>query len=545
MNASEASAVKKNDLFEGTTTIVIYICIGTVGIMGNSFVIFVFAKSAKMRKKMVNILLINQSATDLAASISLVTIGHVKSVGPVLATFSVIAADLYCKLIGSRALLWGFATCSTWNLVFVNLERYIGVSFPIWHKTSLNQRHVVGVVCFVWLFGILFLLLTASLTSKYFNGTCLIATEWKTEELSILGSVTSLIVHFIFPVIVMTFCYIFIIKILRQKTKVGPASGNLNTSGQDKMGKNVLKTLALVSLTFVVCWTPNIAVFFLYVTKINETLITTTFYHFTVYLVYLNSCLNPFIYAAEYKDFQRQMKTLCCGAASGENIVSVTASTSTWVSFGQLCIYFWFYTNKTPLRKNFWLFQAHCSALRGNDNLDPDVRFSRRFSCSFVYATNALARNDSVEIDTNNEKYFCGKQPVLSLSRTQSAWKEFLCVSRSQHVKICLQWKNSCWLLVVLFWLQALCPWLWMQQPFNFGDILHLSFSCRQFMKENLWWSGDSLDYSNTASDSCAPNVGRQAKRESEGWTLWLHRAPVSETHSGSRSIVCGLRDPV
>ncbi len=329
MNVSNASGVKENDLFEGTTIIVIYICIGTVGIMGNSFVIYVFTKSSHMMKKMVNILLINQSVIALAASFSLVTVGHVKHGGEVIATFSGVAADLYCKLIGSTFIIWGLATCSTWNLVFINIERFIGVSFPVWHKTSLSKRHIVGVICFVWIFNLIFVFFTVALTSSHSNGTCLIATEWLTNELSIFGSVISFLVQFVLPVTIMIFCYIVIIKILRQKVKVGNFVSHTQDSGQDKKEKNVLKTLALVSVTFIVCWTPNLAIYYLHLAKIIDmTLISESFFHTTVVLVFLNFCLNPFIYAAQYKDFQKQMKKLCGRAASVDSATTGTSSVS-------------------------------------------------------------------------------------------------------------------------------------------------------------------------------------------------------------------------
>ena len=327
MNVSNASTVKQNALFEGGSTIAIYVCIGTVGMAGNGFVIFVFVKSSNMMKKMVNILLINQSAIDLVASLCLVTIGYVRSSASSL--FSGVAADFFCRILGSRLFVWAFATCSTWNLVIINMERYISVSFPVWHKTSLNKRHTIAAICFAWTFGLLFNFATTIFSSEYSNGKCYVSSLWSSKELSILGSMASFMVQFILPIIIMMFCYIVIIKVLRQKLQVGAAMGNINPAGQDKMGKNVLKTLALVSLTFIICWAPNTVVFALYITGFDTMLFSTDFYDFTVYLVFLNCCLNPFIYAAQYKDFQNQMKKICGRTTSAENISSNNTGTST------------------------------------------------------------------------------------------------------------------------------------------------------------------------------------------------------------------------
>jgi len=34
------------------------------------------------------------------------------------------------------------------------------------------------------------------------------------------------------------------------------------------------------------------------------------FYHFTAILVFLNSCINPFIYAAKYREFQNGVRRM-------------------------------------------------------------------------------------------------------------------------------------------------------------------------------------------------------------------------------------------
>ena len=54
---------------EKLVTIAIFICLGIIGCLGNGFVLYVFSSSEKLRKSIVNIYLINQSAIDLMASL--------------------------------------------------------------------------------------------------------------------------------------------------------------------------------------------------------------------------------------------------------------------------------------------------------------------------------------------------------------------------------------------------------------------------------------------------------------------------------------------
>ena len=67
---------------ENPVTIVIFICLGIIGCLGNGLVLIIFCSSQKLRKSIVNIFLINQSAIDLMASLMLIvtTKGVTKSI---------------------------------------------------------------------------------------------------------------------------------------------------------------------------------------------------------------------------------------------------------------------------------------------------------------------------------------------------------------------------------------------------------------------------------------------------------------------------------
>ena len=68
---------------EKPVTIAIFVCLGIIGFLGNGFVLYVFSSSEKLRKSIVNIYLINQSAIDLMASLMIIATakGVTKSTG--------------------------------------------------------------------------------------------------------------------------------------------------------------------------------------------------------------------------------------------------------------------------------------------------------------------------------------------------------------------------------------------------------------------------------------------------------------------------------
>jgi len=68
-------------------------------------------------------------------------------------------------------------------------------------------------------------------------------------------------------------------------------------------------TSLMVCCGFIACWSLNEILFFVntihYVIDFSGWL-----YHFSVVLVFINSCINPLIYAAKYHEFQKAVKRM-------------------------------------------------------------------------------------------------------------------------------------------------------------------------------------------------------------------------------------------
>jgi len=63
---------------------------------------------------------------------------------------------------------------------------------------------------------------------------------------------------------------------------------------------NVIKTLALVTFFFIVCWSCNQIYYLLFALGLNLSF-TTAFYNFTVIMVFVNCCVNPVVYSLKYE----------------------------------------------------------------------------------------------------------------------------------------------------------------------------------------------------------------------------------------------------
>jgi len=84
--------------------------------------------------------------------------------------------------------------------------------------------------------------------------------------------------------------------------------------------------MIIVTVFFVVCWLSN-NIFYLLLTPTVQTSTLAVGYYPTVFLMYLNICTNPFIYALKHEGVKQQLARLmtCC---KPRNIADTSGSNS-------------------------------------------------------------------------------------------------------------------------------------------------------------------------------------------------------------------------
>jgi len=83
--------------------------------------------------------------------------------------------------------------------------------------------------------------------------------------------------------------------------------GPTGSSVIDKAGRNAVVTALMVCCGYIVCFSPQYILDFLTVGRVAE---DSWYYNFTSLLMLANSVINPFIYAAKYREFQRGVRSL-------------------------------------------------------------------------------------------------------------------------------------------------------------------------------------------------------------------------------------------
>ena len=161
------------------------------------------------------------------------------------------------------------------------------------------------------------------------NDDCLLYSFWPSPFFNSAWGVFLFVITFLVPLIILIYCYVRIVWILtgRIDSKIGGIAAK-----NDKFEiarTNTIKTLLLVALCFVICWSSNQIYYLMYNFGFSVNW-NSTFYQFTVILVFLNCTINPFIYLAKYQDFQTALKS-CCGyrkSTDGRNTEISSGQTS-------------------------------------------------------------------------------------------------------------------------------------------------------------------------------------------------------------------------
>ncbi|XP_022080947.1 beta-2 adrenergic receptor-like [Acanthaster planci] len=296
--------------------------IGVIGLIGNATVATVICK-VKFMHTLTNAFICNQAVVDFLGSLFLILTSNTPAPDPFLD-----ASDnrIACHLWLFNLFLWACFTSSTFNLLSVSCERYVAIVYPFKYVTLYSKKSVGGIMVVIWLSGFILNGAYEAALNTYRNGQC-----FNSDDSLELG-IVFIVVKFFIPAIFMLFVYSHMTVELKisanrigaiaptvsasvNSTPAVPGGGAIAAHSENaeqsllRARRNVFKTLLLVFVIFLVCWTPNQVIFFMFNFgwKLD---FTGAIYIISVSLVAINSCANPFIYAFKYRQFRRAFLSL-------------------------------------------------------------------------------------------------------------------------------------------------------------------------------------------------------------------------------------------
>ena len=141
-----------------------------------------------------------------------------------------------------------------------------------------------------------------------------------------------IIIQFFIPLMVLIICYSKIVWVLTRRinndlvkpqytvnnsedvtssvdnTKIVTQTTDPGTDKFQLARRNTIKTLLIVGLCFIICWSQNQVRYLMFNCGYNINY-NTSYHQFTILMVFLNYTVNPFIYPIKYRDYQEALKT--------------------------------------------------------------------------------------------------------------------------------------------------------------------------------------------------------------------------------------------
>lgn len=290
---------------------VLYSLIVFVGLVGNSLVIIIVCKSRSMFST-TNVLLANVAAADF---ISLVWCPIPLAVNLSGRRASGIVADYICKFFTGYAVTCVTVGVTYLSLVVLAMERYYAIIKPFNPAFVPTKQRMYFVIGGIWATAI-----TCSLPGFILSehdeksGRCL--DPWTLERARCQKSI--LVLNVIFSLFFsgcLCFCYFKILKgiyIDRTVCSVETAASRFSSMREKRK-------LAMISLTvtiaYYVCYLPFLT-FEIYIAFESYRSVQENYealykiYRILGFIMYVNSCLNPFFYAFQSSNYRMNLKRI-------------------------------------------------------------------------------------------------------------------------------------------------------------------------------------------------------------------------------------------
>lgn len=232
----ENSESQGSNIFTPKLASIVYASIGTVGVVGNLLTVVVMCSSAKLRSKITNMYIINQSLLDLVVSVLIIAISNLNYYIP----YRGLTAQWYCLGWQSRAFVWGLMASSTYNLVALTLERYLEVAHPIWHKLHFTKNKALVSMVILWLAGPLWEGAGKISSTQIVDGKCSLYSNWPNEIARRAYGINVVIFKLIVPLVILVYAYGRIAWILHSKIK---AANDKKTNTDQAPGRKTLQSI--------------------------------------------------------------------------------------------------------------------------------------------------------------------------------------------------------------------------------------------------------------------------------------------------------------
>ena len=298
----------------GILEAVILFVIMMVAIIGNFLVIAVVYRRRELRRTETHIFIVNLSLTDIFVALLCMPFSMITAV-----TQKWVFSNVLCQLNGILNVF--FLLTSILTLTAISIHKYIGVVQPTKRKIFTRKSTIIAVV-WVWLQALLTALTPIFGWNAYEHirgrTQCSVKVPRDNKLSELTNCLFIIITGFVIPLGIMSFSYLKIFKTVQIHTK----RVRSHSFGEEQSAflneRKIIITLFIILAVFLACWTP-FSILTIYATLAGSEL--SKYFSVAAYwLGFLNSAMNPMIYALRTREFRQGYRQIfgillpCCFA---------------------------------------------------------------------------------------------------------------------------------------------------------------------------------------------------------------------------------------
>ena len=273
-----------------------------VNLVGNTLVILVVLRNRSM-KTPTNYLLINLASADMVVAIF---IGIQFIATPTFTHPQGTVGSALCKIITAGTPGWVGAVASVFSLVAIAIERYWAVLHPHSQKIKLTKTKIIILALLSWIVSIIWAVpgFWATTYIKEINGC---AHSFSKPIYAKLYTVGWSVVAGVIPISIMGVLYS---RVVYRLWFVNNEAAEATQRSLLRYRKRVTKMVIFVTLVYVLCWVPELLIYFLGFTGT----ITLEAVHHAIAsaLIVFNSSINPIVYSLQSSKFRKHLGELIC-----------------------------------------------------------------------------------------------------------------------------------------------------------------------------------------------------------------------------------------
>ncbi len=308
-HADDGGGASQTLLFEFVVRIVvpiIFTLISVLGFTGNMLVIIVVLANRQMRNT-TNLLILSLSVADLFFIIICVPFTAM-SYAMTTFPFGIVWCRTYQYVVQVTAYV------SIYTLVLMSLDRYLAVVHPISSMTLRTERNTVVVIVLCWiviLLGNIPVMLQHGVIEYDFNGearsACINLNHFRDKNAARIFYGCFFVFAYVLPLALIVVLYGTMLKRLLH----GVVPRGNQSSESNRSRRRVTRLVVIVVVIFALCWLPIQVIF-----MIKEFGTFPQSYVFMAIqiasncLAYMNSCVNPILYAFLSDNFRKSFRKL-------------------------------------------------------------------------------------------------------------------------------------------------------------------------------------------------------------------------------------------